>query len=76
MAMDEEIAARLEESKTAKCYECRVSEHGDFDPIVGLCSIKDPDSGKIILRAYLCEAHVGMRMDDGYLVYLKGRKLE
>jgi len=58
-----------------RCCECRASEHEDFDPIVGLCVVRDPETGKVAQRGYICEAHVEIRTADGYDVYLNGRKL-
>jgi hypothetical protein len=59
-----------------RCCECRASEHEDFDPLVGLCIVKDPDTNKIVQRGYLCEGHVEIRTTDGYDVYFNGKKVE
>jgi hypothetical protein len=60
----------------ARCSECRAGEHDDYDVIVGLCVVKDPDTGKVVLRAYLCASHVEMRVGDGYEVYKDGRRIQ
>lgn len=59
-----------------RCCECRASEHEDFDPVVGLCTVKDPDTKKIVQRGYICESHVQIRVGDGYDVYLNGRRID
>ena len=59
----------------AKCCECRAGEHEDYDEIVGLCVVKDPENGKVVQRGYLCAGHVEIRTQDGYDVYMDHRKI-
>jgi hypothetical protein len=49
-----------------RCSDCRNGEHSNYDDNVKLVIIRDPDSKKIIKRAYLCEEHRNMYNDDGY----------
>lgn len=60
----------------ARCSECRDGEHEDYAEIVGLVVVKDPDTKKIVLRAFLCRDHVAARLSDGYEVYQDGRRIE
>lgn len=49
-----------------KCCECRKGEHEDYDNHVSLCMVRDPESGKLILRGYICGEHFSAFRDDGY----------
>jgi hypothetical protein len=67
--------AQAEAMKEKRCCECRASEHENYDDVVGLCVVKDPETGKIIQRGYLCAGHVEIRTMDGYDVYLNHLKI-
>jgi hypothetical protein len=74
-------AKRVAEARAAalvgkRCCECRSSEHPDYDDLLGLCIVKDPDTNKIVQRGYLCLGHVEIRTMDGYDVYFNGKKIE
>jgi hypothetical protein len=49
-----------------RCAECRDGDHENYDDDVRLTTVRDPDSGRIALRAYLCGEHRAARRDDGY----------
>ena len=48
------------------CFSCRRGSTDNISDIVGLCTIKDTDTGKLVARGYLCESHFDMYLDDGY----------
>jgi phenylacetate-coenzyme A ligase PaaK-like adenylate-forming protein len=51
-----------------KCFECRKSEHEDYDDQVQHCDIIDPATGKRINCGRLCAAHQDMYISDGYIL--------
>lgn len=67
--------AKAEVMKEKRCCECRAGEHPNYDDVVGLCVVKDPENGKAVQRGYLCAGHVEIRTMDGYDVYLNHRKI-
>lgn len=53
--------------KTIKqCADCRDGEHDNIDDDVSLARVIDPETGKMVKRAYLCGAHWTQYADDGY----------
>lgn len=75
-----ERAAESEKGWSAKlgdkCCECRAGEHADLAPGARLCVVKDPDTGRVFKRGWLCPEHVYAMNYDGYLVYVDGRRLQ
>lgn len=51
-----------------RCAECRDGDHENYDDDVQLTLVRDPDTKKIVLRAYLCGDHRAARRYDGYMV--------
>ena len=51
-----------------RCSACRDSEHSNYDDDVLFATIRDPETGRIIKRAYLCDEHRVAYADDGYAV--------
>lgn len=51
-----------------RCCSCRDGEHEDYDDLIELTLVKDPESGKVILRGYLCGEHREMYADDGFIL--------
>ena len=49
-----------------QCADCRNGEHANYDEDVRLTVARDPDTGKIGKRAYLCSEHRAAYLDDGY----------
>ena len=49
-----------------QCADCRNGEHANYDEDVRLTVLKNPDTGKLAKRAYLCHEHREMYADDGY----------
>lgn len=80
---DDDDFALTEKSETARvrafglkrCSECRDSEHSNFDDDVDLVVVKDPETGKLVKRAYLCSEHVYMNLTDGYALYINGSQV-
>ena len=62
------IEKRENKTKIKQCCECRKGEHDNIDNNVTLCHVKNPDTNKFILRAYLCENHQEAYLNDGYIV--------
>lgn len=54
-----------------RCCDCRDGEHENYDDDLVLTTIKDPDTGKLVKRGYLCGSHRQIYDDDGYLLYTK-----
>lgn len=52
--------------KEKQCADCRNGEHENYTNDVFLVYVRDPDTKKIIKRAYLCGEHRMMYLDDGY----------
>ena len=53
-----------------QCADCRDGEHDNYDDNVELVYVKEPDTGKIVKRSYMCSHHQQAYMDDGYIVRL------
>jgi hypothetical protein len=51
-----------------QCCDCRDGEHDNYDEDVRLVVVRDPDTGRILKRAYLCGDHRAMYRADGYVV--------
>lgn len=51
-----------------QCADCRDGEHDNYDDDVMLVYVKDPETGKMRKRSYMCESHRQMYSDDGYEV--------
>lgn len=54
--------------KTLQCADCRNGEHENYDDDVKLVMVRDPETGKLAKRAYLCREHRQAYEDDGYTV--------
>lgn len=50
------------------CADCQDGEHENYDNNIGLVIVRDPDTRHIIRRAYMCEEHREMYLDDGYII--------
>ena len=50
------------------CCDCRAGEHDNYDDDVALTTVREPDTGRLVKRAYLCGHHYTMYADDGYLL--------
>ena len=53
------------------CASCRAGEieFTEEDGDLTLCSVRNPDDGRCVyLRAWLCDDHLSMYLDDGYTV--------
>ena len=48
------------------CSSCKQGEVVDEDTDGKIYTVRDPDTGRIILRGYLCSDHIAMYLDDGY----------
>lgn len=59
------------EKKMKQCADCRDAEHENYDNDVVLATVKDPETAKILKRAYLCAEHREMYFDDGYQIFIK-----
>ena len=51
------------------CADCRDGEHDDYTEDIQLTVVRDPDTNRLIKRAYLCKEHRAMYLDDGYDIY-------
>ena len=62
---------------TARCCECRNGEHEDYSDLVARrpVTVRDPETGNLVQRGYLCTLHADMRRDDGYKLYVNGKKV-
>jgi hypothetical protein len=49
------------------CASCARGEVENDDVVVNAI-VKDPDSGRIVIRGYLCNDHNEMYLEDGYRV--------
>lgn len=49
-----------------RCHDCDSGEHESYDDNVQLVIVRDPDSKRIVKRAYLCQEHRAMYQGDGY----------
>lgn len=52
--------------KCKRCADCRNGEHDNYDDDVKLVVIRDPDTKKLVKRAYECGEHREMYATDGY----------
>ena len=52
-----------------RCADCRDGEHTNYDEDVRLVVVRDPETRKILKRAYLCDLHRSMYDDDGYTIH-------
>ncbi len=50
------------------CCDCRDGEHMNKTDDVRLVVVRDPDTGHLRRRGYLCSEHRQMYREDGYLV--------
>ena len=57
---------------TTRCAECRDGEHENYDDDVRLCVLRDPETRKIVKRAYLCSEHRVANDDDGFEIHEAG----
>jgi len=51
-----------------RCCECRNGEHENYDNDVKMTVVRDPDTKKLVKRGYICETHVMMYLEEGFLV--------
>jgi len=51
---------------TKQCADCRDGEHDNYDDEVRRTFVRDVDTGELIRRAWMCEAHREMYLEDGY----------
>jgi hypothetical protein len=56
-------------SKPKRCADCRLGEHENYDDDIQLVVVRDPEAGRILKRANLCEEHREMYHSDGYRIY-------
>ena len=52
----------------ARCAECRDGEHDNLTNDVRLVLVRDPDTKRIVRRAWLCSDHISTNLEDGYEV--------
>jgi hypothetical protein len=53
------------------CFECKAGEHDDMVTGAEVVIVRDPDTGKMHMRAKLCSDHISIMLDDGYTVTWK-----
>lgn len=51
-----------------QCADCRDCERNYVEDDVILVYVRDPDTNKMLKRAYMCEDHQAMYDNDGYEV--------
>jgi hypothetical protein len=56
------------EAKGKRCCECRDGEHENLSDDVRLYVVREPSTGRMIRRGYLCAEHVSTNLEDGYAV--------
>lgn len=56
------------ETMIRPCCACNQGEQGNYTDEVNFRTVREPETGKFILRGYLCSDHESMYLDDGYLV--------
>lgn len=49
-----------------RCADCRDGEHENYDEDVRLVTVRDPETGNLEKRAYLCAEHREMYAVDGF----------
>jgi hypothetical protein len=54
--------------KRKRCCECWDGEIENYDVDGKIHIIKNPDTGKIVRKGYICSDHLEMLADDGYLI--------
>lgn len=64
----EQESKRKGRDMTKQCAECRDGEHDNLSDDVQLAIIRDPDTGQILKRAYICDEHWSQYLDDGYTI--------
>ena len=52
--------------RNRQCFECRAGEHDNYAPIQGKFIVRDPETGKLYGKGYLCDDHVDALLTDGY----------
>jgi hypothetical protein len=56
--------------KPRRCADCRDGEHDNYDDDVRLVVVRNPDTNRLVKRAYMCKEHRTMYGDevsgDGY----------
>jgi len=57
-----------------QCAECRDGEHDNLTDDVRLVVIRDPDTKKLVKRAYLCSDHLECYAMDGYEIIEKSKE--
>jgi len=57
-------------NKMRICKDCKNGEHDNYTEDVKLVYVRDPDTKKIIRRAYMCSWHRDIYEDDGYEVHI------
>ena len=55
-----------------RCTECRKGEHENYDDNLDFVVVRDPDSGRLLGRWWLCEEHRTMYENDGCVVKTAG----
>ena len=50
------------------CCECQKGEHPNYDEEVRLLMVREPDTGRLVLRGYICGEHAEAFAQDGYTV--------
>jgi hypothetical protein len=56
-------------TQAKQCADCRNGEHDNYDDDVIITVVKDPDTGKLVKRSYMCGCHRDMYASDGYALY-------
>ena len=62
-------------TKIKHCADCRDGEHDNYQDDVVLVVVKDPDTGKLVKRSYMCSDHIDQYLTDGYMVYERKGKI-
>lgn len=57
-----------EDKIMTQCCDCRDGEHENYDEKLELCYVKNPETGKMVKRGWLCQEHREMYRSDGYIV--------
>jgi hypothetical protein len=55
--------------KQTICTECEAGEHDNYTDKLYSVIVQDPATKEVIHRTRMCEDHVEMYLQDGYLVY-------
>ncbi len=50
------------------CCECQKGEHPNYDEEVRLLMVREPDTGRLVVRGYICKEHAEAFAQDGYTV--------